>query len=71
MSVINARISPDSKNIKTQSIIIGASNKLTELSDIDSSQIEQGSLLIYDATLEIWKAKSTLDDGTYIECGHY
>ena len=41
------------------------------MADIDMSQLAQGSVLIYDESLQVWLAKPIMDDGTYIEGGHY
>ena len=35
------------------------------------SLLEQGAMLVYDATAGLWRAKQTLEDGTSFEGGHY
>jgi hypothetical protein len=70
MTVINARIS-NNNNIQAKTLIVGKNTNLADLGDVNSSQLAQGSVLIYDATQQTWLAKSIMDDGTYVECGQY
>ena len=70
VSNIKARINQNGV-IQAGTLNIGAPGKLSELTDVDISVIEQGAVLIYDASVGIWKAKADMNDGTRIECGHY
>lgn len=50
---------------------VGTPHKLGDMTDVDMSLLEQGAMLVYDASTSTWKAKQTLQDGTSFEGGHY
>jgi hypothetical protein len=58
-------------NIRATAVAIGARPSLNDLSNVDMSLLEQGAMLVYDATAGLWRAKQTLEDGTSFEGGHY
>lgn len=59
------------KRIEVNKLGVGTIGRLTELSDVDVTNLEQGAVLIYDETVGKFVAKSTMEDGTTIEGGHY
>ena len=69
-SALKARVG-SSQNVQAQTLQIGPRTNLGDMADIDMSQLAQGSVLIYDESLQVWLAKPIMDDGTYIEGGHY
>lgn len=69
-AALQARISTG-QNVQAKTVAIGPRTSLGDMADIDMSQLAQGSVLIYDESQEMWLAKPIMDDGTYIECGHY
>tara|TARA_Y100000385_G_C12809299_1_gene515362 strand:- start:41 stop:310 length:270 start_codon:yes stop_codon:yes gene_type:complete len=79
---LSARISSSSRStivgktssgraIEVNKIGIGTPGRLSELSDVDVTNLEQGAVLIYDESIGKFVAKSTMEDGTTIEGGHY
>lgn len=69
-STVKATIKSGSK-AQAETVAIGAPRTLNDLSNIDFQALEQGAVLIYDASAQVWKAKADMDDGTRIEGGHY
>jgi len=59
------------RRIEVNKLGVGTIGRLSELSDVDVTNLEQGAVLIYDETVGKFVAKSTMDDGTTIEGGHY
>jgi hypothetical protein len=59
------------KSIEVNKIGVGTPGRLSELSDVDVTNLEQGAVLIYDETSGKFVAKGTMEDGTTIEGGHY
>ena len=60
-----------SNSIVTKNITIGAKSSLDDMKDIDMSLKEQGAMLVWDATANVWRAKQHLEDGTSFEGGQY
>ena len=59
------------KRIEVNKLGVGTIGRISELSDVDVTNLEQGAVLIYDETVGKFVAKSTMEDGTTIEGGHY
>ncbi len=59
------------RSIEVNKIGIGTPGRLSELSDVDVTNLEQGAVLIYDESIGKFVAKGTMEDGTIIEGGHY
>ena len=59
------------RRIEVNKLGVGTIGRLSELSDVDVTNLEQGAVLIYDETIGKFVATSTMDDGTTIEGGHY
>jgi len=59
------------RRIEVNKLGVVTIGRLSELSDVDVTNLEQGAVLIYDETVGKFVAKSTMDDGTTIEGGHY
>ena len=79
---LSARISSNSSStivgktssgrpIEVKKLGVGTIGRISELSDVDVTNLAQGSVLIYDTTAGKFVAKSTMCDGTIIEGGQY
>lgn len=70
-AAIKARVNSSSDTIQATSVAVGSAGRLSELSDLDVSQLEQGAMLVYDEQSGKWIAKKELEDGTALNGGRY
>ena len=70
MSNIKARIN-NKKSVEVKAVSVGTAGRLSDLSDLDMTLIEQGAVLVYDESSGKWRAKKELEDGTSLNGGQY
>ena len=58
---IHARVS-QSNTIQAKTVAVGKANKLTDLADVDSSQLANGAMLIYDAGTQTFVIKNSIEN---------
>jgi hypothetical protein len=79
---LSARISTSNTNtivgrtssgqrIEVQKLGVGTVGRISELSDVDATNLEKGAVLIYNDLVGKFVAKSTMEDDTIIEGGEY
>jgi hypothetical protein len=56
--------------IRAKSVSVGQSQKIRDMTDVDLSEVKDGSILIYSEENSNFKAKNDLDEQN-IEGGHY
>ena len=81
MSTIKATVGINTNNLKgrvsqngtivTKNVTVGPRSSLDDMTDIDMSLKEQGAMLVWDATANVWRAKQHLEDGTSFEGCQY
>lgn len=65
------KVSP-SKQVQAKTVAVGNPVKLTDLSDVDSSQLENGAVMVYDGSTQTFVLKPEMDNpGTKIIGGKY
>lgn len=68
---LKGKVNQPGDTIVTKSVSIGPTLSLDDVTDIDMSLKEQGAMLVYDATANVWRAKQHIEDGTSFEGGQY
>lgn len=69
-AALKSRISQND-TLQATAVSIGSAGRLSELSDLDVSALEQGAMLVYDEVTGKWIAKKELEDGTALNGGRY
>lgn len=71
MANIKARVTPQ-KRITVSEYKLNASAKLTDLNDIDFTNIADGALLVYNSNTSTWVATTQIENpNTQVNGGHY
>jgi hypothetical protein len=68
---ITAKVTSGGRTIKARTVAAGSAGRLNQLSDVDVTLLDQGSILIWDNTNQKWIAKSDVADGTSLNGGSY
>ena len=68
---ITSKIVSGGRTIKARTVAVGSAGRLNQLSDVDITLLDQGSILIWDETNQKWVAKSDAADGTSLNGGTY
>ena len=70
MANIKAKLK-STNSVEVKALSIGTAGRLSDLSDLDVSLLEQGAVLVYDEASGKWVAKKELEDGTSLNGGRY